>query len=297
MNQFYVTLPSNTDPSNITSKFVVRLPNRIQLQGDWEVALVEITYPYTWNNVRAFTNVKGDIPDNQILLWVPARKAGKDYDVMFCDVSPGNYESILELLAVIKQSIYYESRVHYKKAILQIRRENAVSKKEVEPMSDLRVTRWERLHNAAKFEYDPISKRVTLTLDRGKVPMVKLSQHLAYMIGFTNRSMTNDDGPEVSIYPVDMLGGMDTLYVYCSLVENQIVGDTMAPLLRTVHVEGQNHGASVEKIFQTPHYIPVLNKDVDTIEINVKTDTGHFVPFEYGKTVVKLHFRKKRFFQ
>ena len=53
MQDFYVTLPSNTpDKRNSTSNFRVRLPEEIQLPpGAWEVALVEIQFPCSWNNV------------------------------------------------------------------------------------------------------------------------------------------------------------------------------------------------------------------------------------------------------
>ncbi len=87
--------------------------------------------------------------------------------------------------------------------------------------------------------------------------------------------------------------GFYSLYVYCSLVEPQIVGNVMAPLIRSVHING-NYGDIIEKLYQTPHYVPVVAKEVDRIEIDIKGDDNQSVPFQFGKTVVKLHFRKKR---
>jgi len=50
MEQFYITLPSNTqtDVNNTQSKYTVRLPQRLRLQGDWECGLCEIIYPHNW---------------------------------------------------------------------------------------------------------------------------------------------------------------------------------------------------------------------------------------------------------
>ena len=49
---FFVTLPSNTKViGNITSNFKVRLPEKLKLEGQWEVAMVEIMYPHSWYNV------------------------------------------------------------------------------------------------------------------------------------------------------------------------------------------------------------------------------------------------------
>ena len=51
---FYLTLPSNSSmqiyPSNTVTNFITQLPNSFFLDGDWEVGLSDIQYPYTWNN-------------------------------------------------------------------------------------------------------------------------------------------------------------------------------------------------------------------------------------------------------
>ncbi len=53
MSDFYLTLPSNTnEPGNGTNEFCVRLPHSIELNGYWEVALVEIFYPNSWANLQ-----------------------------------------------------------------------------------------------------------------------------------------------------------------------------------------------------------------------------------------------------
>ena len=51
MSGFYLTLPSNSSmdyhPENTLTNFVTRLPTVIDLEGSWEVALMEIQYPHT----------------------------------------------------------------------------------------------------------------------------------------------------------------------------------------------------------------------------------------------------------
>jgi hypothetical protein len=50
--QFYVTLPGNVNqPGNTIANYVTALPNRVELDGEWEVSLVEIAYPVGWNNL------------------------------------------------------------------------------------------------------------------------------------------------------------------------------------------------------------------------------------------------------
>lgn len=52
---FYVTLPSNASlnvfKTNTSSCFRVDLAQHLNLDGAWEVALTEISYPYTWLNL------------------------------------------------------------------------------------------------------------------------------------------------------------------------------------------------------------------------------------------------------
>ena len=38
-------------PDNKTSNFVTQRSRTLQLDGEWEVGLTEIGYPYTWYNI------------------------------------------------------------------------------------------------------------------------------------------------------------------------------------------------------------------------------------------------------
>jgi hypothetical protein len=46
-------------------------------------------------------------------------------------------------------------------------------------------------------------------------------------------------GKYVSDWVVDVKKGLNSLYVYCPLVESRMVGDPQVPLLRIVPVEGR----------------------------------------------------------
>ena len=81
------------------------------------------------------------------------------------------------------------------------------------------------------------------------------------------------------------------MYVYANILEPQIVGNVSAPLLRIVNVEGK-YPNIIDKVFDFPHYIPVLVKDISDIEINIKDDLNEYIPFLSGKVIIKLHFRR-----
>lgn len=54
MTHFHVTLPSDgsldTYPENTTSRFTIKLADRIEVDGEYEVGLSEFIYPHTWFN-------------------------------------------------------------------------------------------------------------------------------------------------------------------------------------------------------------------------------------------------------
>ena len=57
---FYLTLPSNSSlnvfPDNKTSSYRVKLPQAIDLNGDWEVGLYSISFPSTWYTLQNHEN-------------------------------------------------------------------------------------------------------------------------------------------------------------------------------------------------------------------------------------------------
>lgn len=146
-----------------------------------------------------------------------------------------------------------------------------------------------------KFGYDMLLRRVYIEVEDTMITEVKVNPSLAYMLGFSDSDNPTSftKSRTVATYSPDLSGGFYALYVYCTQVENQIVGNYRVPLLRTVHVEGR-HGDICETVFPSPHYIPVLSKEFDAIEIDIKDDKNRSVKFSFGKTVAKLHFRKKR---
>ena len=44
------------------------------------------------------------------------------------------------------------------------------------------------------------------------------------------------------------------------------------------------------KYYGEPHYVPVNTSKFDTIEINIKDDTGRNVSFKAGKVICKAAF-------
>ena len=74
--------------------------------------------------------------------------------------------------------------------------------------------------------------------------------------------------------------GFNSLYVYCDAAESIPVGDIKAPLLRVVDAAG-HFCDLIHRLYTTPQYVPVSKKEFNTLEIDIRDDTGRPVPLEY----------------
>jgi len=274
MHNLYLTLPSNTEDfaSNTTSEFRVRLPNALELDGEWEMGLVEMQYPYSWNNVKG--GYSKSTQDNWIL--VEMSKNNPYYKGGLCEVTvpPGSYQDVETLIAAMHEALLKWKPSPKPGGIVKIKK----------PF----------LHKLVKLNYDSLHKRVKIKLDTTAIKGLIIGKTLQYMLGFGgDRSQTFMKSVNFADYPPDITSGFNTLFVYCDLVQPQIVGNLLAPLLRTVPISGE-YGSSIDKVFLSPHYLPLRNKTFDAIEIVIKDDTNQAVKFNFGKVIIKLHLRRKQ---
>ncbi|GIY60272.1 uncharacterized protein CDAR_28381 [Caerostris darwini] len=82
-------------------------------------------------------------------------------------------------------------------------------------------------------------------------------------------------------------------YVYSDIVQPVVVGHVEAPLLRVVRISG-NDGDVINVLYDRPHYVPVIRQSFQTIEIEIRLNSGNLVPFERGKVIIVLHFRMRQ---
>lgn len=84
------------------------------------------------------------------------------------------------------------------------------------------------------------------------------------------------------------------MYVYCDIVEPQLIGDAMAPLLQIINIDTINYVYEANKYIQfcIPHYVPLMKSCFESLEIDLRDHTGSLLPFHFGTSCVKLHFCK-----
>ena len=247
VTQFYLHLPSNSSldkfPNNTLTEYRVGLSQTVTLTGDWELALTEIRYPHSWNNVRG---------NFQNRFYLRNQESSGPWEALI--IPPGHYSSIEDILSKINELVDNEKS----------------------------------FSDHVKISYDTLTKKVTVHLQNE----AKLYfGDTGYVLGFSPEEVISKSS--TAEREVDLEHGFHDLYVYCDIIQPQYVGDTLVPLLRIIPVEGED-GQRISKSCVRPQYLPVSRKQFESIEVNIKRDTGEPVPFEFGRVLLTLHFRQSR---
>jgi hypothetical protein len=245
----YVILPSNIISQdqtfiNKTSHFKALIPKELNLNSEWEVALVEVIIPYTWYN----TGVN----------WISYKK---EDNVITKNIKGGYYKTALDLCNLIMETIpsWFEGNVYFdkirQKGVIELGENEGVS------MSDELA----KLLGFSKTKYN----NITINTDNTTYQNKKIIS--------PNISSTNERE--------------HLIYIYTNIIKNTLLGDQFAPILKVISVEGE-YGKNIYQEFQRPMYIPLKIDQIQWIEISLRRDDGLLVPFETGKSVLTLHFRK-----
>lgn len=306
--QLYLTLPSNSNDydDNTTSNFRARLPNPIELGGDgseWECGLAQIDYPNSFDNVTGERTKIGmrenmffvRFKPNSVTRFVPLlekvgenvytkEKEGPSLRLRFV-IPVGSYDTIDGLVEAINRSI--KKTEFTPESIKPYNSSHLDAEKMLNWFETAKAT-----HDAPIYlQYNKDTRRVHFILKWG-IKDLLFSEKLHYILGISSERWVQFSSSEfITEYPPDLTAGFNTLFVYCNLIEPQIVGSSLLSLLRTVSIKGKQ-GDFISEIFQSPHYVRVQTKTFDTVEIALKNDLNEYVRFNYGKVIVKLHLRQ-----
>ena len=269
MSQFYLALPSNSSmefyPENTVANFKMRLANPISLEGDWKVALYETQYKRTWYTINyEDTQITYQYKLPPTASFIPDGPS-KPREFAILNIHEGYYTNAEEIVRTLN-TIFEQFKSNSGR------------------------------DDAPTFGYNSRSKKIFINLHHGD--RITFRPKLASILGIT-------DNPSNSLYCKvekekwyadkisDIDGNLNSLYVYCDILEHMPVGDVQAPLLRVIGITGKQ-GDMIRKTYDKPMYVPVRTKNFDSIEIDIRTDTGESVPFQYGKSEVILHFKLRK---
>ena len=249
-------------PENKTSDFKVHLPKSVTLEGSWKCGLAEIQYPRSWYSIS-----------QSLEHWVQCRQDNIDIIVF---LSLGYYQNPRNVIDQLNREM-----------------EKAFAAAADMKTRDLtsRLTTIPRLRTHLHF--NPYSQVASLEIQKPQLKnmRVALSIPLARMLGF-DTTIYRQSGFHVASRVVN-LNNTNTIFVYLDVIQSQIIGDTLTPLLDVIAVQGEP-GNLVCRRFDKLHYKPILRKHFSDIHISLRDDQGEPIRFEKGKVIVTLHLRRAK---
>ena len=164
-------------------------------------------------------------------------------------------------------------------------------------ITDINRVMKEKLGNGnIYFTYSTKTGKVTCHLTQPRYK-VFVARRISLILGYAGKETIIDvaEGATQESPHVADLSFFSSIFTYCNIVQAQVVGDVNARLIKTIPIEGTNSDI-ITNTFTNIQYLPVETKSFEDVEIVLWTDTGDPVPFERGKAVITLHFRKYTYF-
>ena len=286
-DEFYLHLSSNTSTTlykNSPSNFRAELPLPKQLDGAWEVALAEIDFPFNWYNIgkskldfyylyHAPSISQNGHMDNTIFYETLYHElVNERYSndriggvaLVSLDIGPGYYPDMKTVCAYVHALLLETKAKDYVQVGLTAE-----------------------------------DKRLQIKFaNGGALVIAQNAAAVSYALGLASNDFIN--GQQVYYSPVesykqDSVSRLDlqtpALYVYTDIIDYQIVGDVLAPLLRTVPVKG-DRGKAQHVEFLHRIWLAVNKGYINSIELRICNDAGELVSFSTGKVSLVLQFRR-----
>ena len=80
---------------------------------------------------------------------------------------------------------------------------------------------------------------------------------------------------QIGNYPVDPTAGCHTMFVYCDLVRNEILGDTQTALLRAVPLGDNKRHRTLTR----NQWRPLIKCSIHSLTIAPRNEAGGLIPF------------------
>jgi len=276
---FYLHLISDASldyyPSNVISNFTTKFSREINLKGQWQVALCNISYHKTWGNIS--TRDEGGC----LLRLYQKTNTLEPKGKLHAMLEPGQYSTPQSLIDALL------------KAFTNIKQ----GEEEFNLEDILSIT-----HNVHTNKLSFGMKQNSYGCDALKLTLSPTILNLMGHHEYTNTKSRDLDirlalipGKEELTFTgiVDLRSGIHNIFCYSSLVRNVTVGDTQAPLLRIIPVLGGD-GEYVYQTFEDRQYLPVVTNNFNTANSLIGDRFGNKIKFEHGSAPVILVLHLKR---
>ena len=291
-NEFLVILQSNVKghPRNKPVKFETTQAKPLDLPGDWEVALIDLSYPHNWLDY--------DKPI-QFLMLVP---------------EPRLNNQIIEAENTKEAYLYTAARANLELHTWSIARCSTIPAENYSMKDLCKLIEIEILiatpENQPTIEFNSNQNRVILTPTQSFALVCFAESSVLQIMGFEKQSkirkFDSDRYPcviDFMVCTIDVpitaklppsIHCCTSMWVYSDIVELSAVGDTQAPCLEYLPIQSKMNEMGYW-LLHPPYYIKIKEHTVNNIAIMICNDMGEDFPIADGKVTCRLHFRRRPF--
>lgn len=285
-DEFQVTLASNVSSNkrNKPAAFETALAKPLELPGEWEVALIDLSYPHNWTNLEKKYSV--------VILTNPHDES-EEYKF------PPAQQLEQEMATLFKQHNFPEMMV---KGVFDIQAGNYTVEDIVNQMK-ARVKQIPILSNI-NITYDENTHKVTFTQDKEYVLGVYYKDSILHLLGLSKQTTPvqykgSTQYEYLKLEPNKVLVSklnahikrLTSIFVYSDIVELSLVGDSQSALLGYCPIQS-TFGEQGYWCFNPPYYVKVRERYINNIRIEMCTDTGDIFPIDDGRVYCRLNFRR-----
>lgn len=282
-DDFYMVLPSNVDTkgifSNKTSHFITPLAKPLELPKDqWECALAEISFPTNWYAIDE---------EDAGFRFQRENPTTETTETHYYEMPPGFYRNGGHVAYTVNASL---RKYNMQSTCTYV----TVSNRFAFDLHQFETIRMKK-RMAYMLGFYEIGGRVldNLEFDRSKAQR-RIEEQVIPESGETRNVVVYDPYQITAPAAFDLSFDTHYLYVYCNLIKETIVGTGFSKLLRAVSTKTPALGQYTCHTFFPRHYIPLSSSFETLVEISIRTDAGDLVKFQGGKSVVTLHFKRRR---
>lgn len=328
-DEFHVFLPSNTLPTNNPSQF--RVPLAIPLEfypAKWDVALIDVAFTHGLYNVTDTDSFELMKAAEEVKKFAYKLKTGAEWSITSLSVlsaykfeeKDGQYFVSAQSTTINNKTFQLRiNNVDYEDAANVnitkfIGKESKIFKEDFNiSLVFTKTAAISELFTIPKQFYTSIEsivdemnaslhekKRRNLAEfvqvgDKIKVDLLKENVQIRFhgnlnkILGFHSKLIAQT---AIAENPIDIIPPGQSMYIYCNVCENSLVGDSFSPLLNVIFInssENDNHHYTIKH----PLYIPTIPSMFTYLHVELRTSNGSLFPIEKDShVIVTIHFRK-----
>ena len=284
-----IYLPSNSKCNffeNKTAHFITQLITPLQVNPADRIALTEIIYPTRFYNISS--------PFNKVVIHY---KAGEDTILETKYLPPGFYQDSKEFIGALNKLIPRSMKTKFRYNEVTGKTKIAVGSHEFvrfEPkMSALlgfmdkttfENTKSDIIREGFDFDADP-----SAPADIPLYAAIDVLNEGGADIEHADEALEKFESP----MPLNLRLSTFALFVYCNVIKETYIGDTMAPILAIVNTDPNNQTEEAHVTVDRAQFVPLCTSYLSLIEIRITDSQGELIPFKSGNTLIKLILRRQ----